>query len=177
MKLNLGCGLQKLEGYVNVDIDPNLKPDEVFDFTRTFPYADESVEEIVAYHVLEHLPKHIHRSIYSEIYRVLVPSGRLVISFPEFLACVENWKTNHKGMRDFWEATLYGRQSSPHDYHVCIMDREMVARELIRCGFGILYKGPEPVEQFNSVIKAEKFQKYSYQEAMAETIYADSRPK
>ena len=174
MKLNLGCGLQKLSGFINVDIDPAVKPDAVFDFTNSFPYQDETIEEVVAYHVLEHIPKFNHDRIYKEIYRVLIPGGKFTLSFPEFRTCVEYWLNNYKGKRDFWEATIYGRQSSPHDFHVAIMDREMVARKLVRAGFGITYKGTEPVELHNSVIRAVKMKKFTYQDALKESLRYDS---
>lgn len=171
IKLNLGCGTNKIEGFINVDIDRDVSPDEIFDFTGKFPYADNSVDEVVAFHVIEHIPKRNHDLIFSEIYRVLVPHGKLILSFPEFPVCVEYWKTNKKGMKEFWEATIYGRQASPFDFHVCITARDDIAVELVRKGFAILYNGPEKYEEFNSVIKAEKVGKFTYQDAMKETLY------
>ena len=170
MKLNLGCGTNKIPGFINVDIDPKVEPDNVFDFVGKFPYEDETVEEIVAYHVFEHIPKASHSAIYDEIYRVLQPDGNFTMSFPEFTSCYENWRGNYRGMKDFWEATMFGRQASPHDFHVCIMERDVVSRELIRRGFGILFKGPEPMEQHNSVVRAVKMKKFTYQEAMKDAI-------
>lgn len=170
MKLNIGCGLCKLDGYLNVDIDPDVQPDVVFDFTGTWPYEKDSVEEIVCYHTIEHLEKWKHQKVFSEAHRVLVPDGLLVISFPEFLACAENWKSNKRGMRDFWEATIFGRQASPHDYHRALMNRDLVSRQLINHGFEIKYCGPEPIEDFNSVIKATKCEIVSYEEILNRSI-------
>ena len=173
MKLNLGCGTNRIEGFINVDIDPSVGADENFSLLGKFPYADESIAEVVAYHILEHIPKHFHSQIYSEIYRVLEPTGKLTLSFPEWSTCVKYYQENYKGMKDFWEATLYGRQATPHDFHVCIMERDNVARELIRQGFEIDFCGTEPVELHNAVVKAHKVKKYTYQEAMKEALYAN----
>ena len=54
MKLNLGCGQNHIDGFLNVDKDgdPEVKVDlEVF----PWPWKDGSVDEIVMYHSLEHM--------------------------------------------------------------------------------------------------------------------------
>lgn len=170
MKLNLGCGFNKLPGYLNIDVDESLQPDQIFDFTKKFPYRDDSVDEIVMYHVIEHIQKVFHPIIFHEIHRVLVPGGTLVVSFPEFLECAKNWQENYRGQRDFWEATIYGRQTSPHDHHVSLMHRDTFSNWLINIGFQTLYVGPEPTETYNSVIKAKKVKPHLYQEAMKQTL-------
>ena len=54
-KLNIGCGLDKRPGYVNIDFSENLHPDLVWDLEHTpWPFEDDAVDEIVAFHVLEH---------------------------------------------------------------------------------------------------------------------------
>ncbi len=55
MKLNLGCGYNKLEGYVNVDIDKKCKPDIVANLEKKLPFKSSSVDEIIMFHSLEHL--------------------------------------------------------------------------------------------------------------------------
>src|SRR3972149_6680848 len=107
MKLNLGCGTSKIDGFVNVDIDSSLSPDQCWDFRRDFPLEKDSVDMIVMYHVIEHIEKKFHYDLLREVQRVLVSEGVFIVSFPEFLKCVENWKSNKNGQRDFWEATLY----------------------------------------------------------------------
>lgn len=83
MRLNLGCGSNKLEGYVNVDRahDPDVKHDlEVF----PWPWADSSVGEILANHILEHLgatPAGFI-GVMKEMYRVCEPGAKVVIVVP-----------------------------------------------------------------------------------------------
>jgi len=52
LKLNLGSGPEKKEGYVNVDVMDGA--DLVHDLTNPLPYPSESVDEIFASHIIEH---------------------------------------------------------------------------------------------------------------------------
>ena len=55
MKLNLGCGKVKLKGYVNCDISKEVNPDKVVDLEKKLPFKTNSIDEIVAHHVIEHV--------------------------------------------------------------------------------------------------------------------------
>ena len=56
MRLNLGCGSNKRDGFVNVDLSPLCDPDMVWNLEETpWPWPDSSVSEVVLIHVLEHL--------------------------------------------------------------------------------------------------------------------------
>lgn len=85
MKLNLGCGRDKRPGYVNVDKHAVLEPDMVVDLEAPpWPFADSTVDEIVAHHVLEHLGQATDTflAIIREMYRVLKPGGTIDIAVP-----------------------------------------------------------------------------------------------
>jgi len=55
LKVQLGCGKNKLSGWVNCDVDPKMKPDKVFDLNSKWPFKDESVDEIYSEFVVEHI--------------------------------------------------------------------------------------------------------------------------
>ncbi|MDB5411112.1 MAG: hypothetical protein JWL84_6024 [Rhodospirillales bacterium] len=85
MKLNLGCGQNKLPGYLNVDKYDTCEPDQVADLeVIPWPFADASADEIVMTHVLEHLGRETETflGIIKELYRVLKPGGQLQIRVP-----------------------------------------------------------------------------------------------
>jgi SAM-dependent methyltransferase len=173
-KLNLGCGDNKIEGYINVDINKTFKPDLILDFcSRPLPYEDNSVDEIVIFHTIEHIPKQKHEFLIHNINKVLKQGGRFIVSYPEFLKCVKNYESNYLGKRDFWEATIYGRQSSPFDFHVCIMDTDRFARVLADFGFGSIEAGPEELEPYNTLLRCEKvFSVTSKDELFKKEVFA-----
>ncbi len=80
IKINLGSGLNKLPGYINIDIRPEVKPDLVCDVEKGLPYDDDSVDEVRAYDFLEHITETV--AVIEDIYRVLKPGGKLSISVP-----------------------------------------------------------------------------------------------
>lgn len=80
MKLNLGCCDAVLPGFVNVDIIAGPGVDQVADLSMPWPWADNSVEFVRAWDIIEHLPDKIKTM--NEIYRVLAPGGRAEIAVP-----------------------------------------------------------------------------------------------
>lgn len=85
MKLNIGSGLKRPPGYINVDIEPRTNPDFVCDLTRErWPFEDNSMEEGICSHVMEHIPNlpepffHFLR----EMYRVAAPGAEIQIAVP-----------------------------------------------------------------------------------------------
>ena len=72
-RLNLGCGLNKFNGYLNVDSSELVKPDQVVDLNVTpWPWKDNEFGHIVAKDVLEHLgdTSDDYMNIIKEMYRV-----------------------------------------------------------------------------------------------------------
>lgn len=168
IKLNLGCGSNKIDGFINIDSEESCKPDLVVDFLKKpLPFERGSISEVVLFHTIEHISKRLHRVLLTNIWNLLEPGGLLIISYPEFLKCVENWKTNYKGKKEFWEATIFGRQLYPSDTHVALMCTEDFTILLESVGFRIVKASPEPLELYNTVVVARKFIKpITYEEAV-----------
>jgi len=81
-KINLGPGVYKERGYINIDVDTSVHPDIVRDVRRGLPFDSNSVDEVRAHHFLEHLEYEEYLFVLSEIYRVLKHSGILDIKVP-----------------------------------------------------------------------------------------------
>ena len=82
MKLNLGCGADYREGYVNADREPG-NVDLIVDLdSPPYPFEDDSVNEVLLQHVLEHVID--VRSVLDELWRISPADGRLVALVPHF---------------------------------------------------------------------------------------------
>lgn len=85
MRLNLGCGQNKLQGFVNVDKMAACKPDQVVDLEAPpWPFADNSAEEVMLSHVLEHLGATAdgYFRVMQELYRVCRDGAKVTIVVP-----------------------------------------------------------------------------------------------
>lgn len=81
VKLDLGCGPRKKEGFIGVDFDDKWPGvDVAADLTKRFPYPDSSVDEIWAHDVIEHLPDRIHTM--NELWRVCKAGAEVNIRVP-----------------------------------------------------------------------------------------------
>lgn len=81
--INLGCGPNILEGFVNIDADwvPGLNI--CCDITRGLPVPDSSVGGIFSEHCLEHLSLEQGRALLRECWRVLAPKSVIRIVVPD----------------------------------------------------------------------------------------------
>lgn len=80
MKLNLGCGIYPLEGYVNIDYVQLPGVDKVADLTKPLDIEDNTVDEVYMSHLFEHI--HNNLDLLSECYRVCKPGARIRIIVP-----------------------------------------------------------------------------------------------
>lgn len=83
VKLNLGCGHRKIEGYVGVDANAKTSACDLACDLRTLPHEDGSVEEIIAVHVIEHFYLWEVQPLLAEWRRVLAPGGKLILEQPD----------------------------------------------------------------------------------------------
>ncbi len=83
LRLDLGCGRSKREGFTGVDILPLEGVDVVHDlFTTPWPFTDDSVQEVFSSHFIEHTPDLI--AFMNELGRVLIPGGTATLIAPYY---------------------------------------------------------------------------------------------
>jgi predicted SAM-dependent methyltransferase len=94
MKLNLGCGKDLKEGYVNIDI-VDYGGNVIHNLNSyPYPFEDNTFEEIYASHVLEHL-NNFHEAV-TELYRISKPDATIRVYAPFFLNTKFFGEPDHK---------------------------------------------------------------------------------
>ncbi len=84
MKLHVGCGTNKLAGWINIDAVKECQPDVVHDLALPLPYADLVADELRAEGVLEHFDKYMRYCIMADWARTLKVGGTMHIGVPDF---------------------------------------------------------------------------------------------
>ena len=80
-KLNLGCGNDYREGYINCDCTNLVKVDKILDLEKIpLPFKDNSIDEIIAYHILEHINNFI--PLMHELHRICKKGAKIYIKTP-----------------------------------------------------------------------------------------------
>ena len=163
MRLNLGCGLDIKQGYVNVDFRKLPGVDVVADLSANWPFKDGCAEEILLLDFLEHFPYRQTSFILMECHRVLADGGTVVIQVPDgehltrALGMIGEYLCNRCGgtmgggefsairpcqkcgqtaeeIADAAMRRLYGGQDYVGNYHQTCFTREMLKRRARDCG-------------------------------------------
>lgn len=113
-KLNLGGGSLRFDGFVNIDLSDTA--DLKHDLRTPLPYKDESVDEIIAVHVIESFYQWEFPGILEDWYRVLKWKGKITIEFSvldKAIGLYLNGSTEKLRTDGHWG--LYGNQTVPCD--------------------------------------------------------------
>ena len=84
VRLHLGCGDIRLEGFINIDVRHTSATDKVMDVSNLAEFDDSSVDLIYASHCLEHFSFRFTLDILCEWNRVLRKGGELILRVPDF---------------------------------------------------------------------------------------------
>lgn len=83
--LNLGCGFDKIQGYINIDADPKVQPDTIINFDQkdiVLPFEDGYFTHIYAAHILEHI---VHLAdLKKELTRIAAVGCKLLVVVPHY---------------------------------------------------------------------------------------------
>ena len=85
LRLNMGCGYNKLDGWVNVDSSRACEPDVVHDLeSLPWPWPDDSADRVRFFHSLEHMGRvpSVFLGMMQELYRVCRNGAEIEIAVP-----------------------------------------------------------------------------------------------
>lgn len=136
IKLDLGAGEISPPGFIPVGRDHNS---EIF----PLPYADESVDEIRASHVLEHFPYRALQAVVLEWTRCLKKGGKLKIAVPDFALLAQGYL---EGKAQPHESYILGGQADANDYHKAMFDRDRLRSLLAGAGLVLIQPWTSEIE-------------------------------
>lgn len=142
IKLNLGCGDDYMEGWINVDAFNKNRVDADFDITN-IPYGDNTVDEIKAFHIIEHFPWSQANRNLREWYRVLKPGGRLWLETPDFTASCQEFANASEEQQVALRGHIFAHAGdTPGQIHYFLYTEHMLMYELVSTGFSTINRIP-----------------------------------
>lgn len=139
LKLHLGCGWKRFDGYINADLHITDATDVICDVTR-LPWPDGSAAVVESHHVIEHISHTKVADALADWHRLLCPGGRLVLECPHFDQAISEYLSGNEDRL----LNIFGRQRFPGDAHLFGYTPERLARMLREAGFSeITEKNPQ----------------------------------
>lgn len=135
-KLNVGCGWDHREGYLNIDFLEVHGPDLVADVRDLHMLPSGHYRELVAQDILEHLERSEIDPALEEWARVLAVGGRLILRVPDLLGVARLLTANRT--IDFHHQMIHallGTQAYNGDYHHATFTELTLRDSLHRAGF------------------------------------------
>lgn len=138
MKLHLGSGKIKLNGWLNVDLDA-AEADMHLDLTAPLPFEDQSVSYIFNEHFIEHVTREEAGSFLKEAHRVLKVNGIIRLSTPDlkYLA-ISYLSKNINEWGELWQPAnpcLFMNEGMRFWGHHFLYDAEELVRTLLEVGY------------------------------------------
>jgi predicted SAM-dependent methyltransferase len=137
LRLNIG-GIEVREGWKILNIQPGPGVDYVGNCATLGQFAEASVDEIYAAHVLEHLGYQQELAgALREMRRVLIPGGVLRLSVPDLDVLCRLFvdPALSTDQRFFVMRMMFGGQIDEHDFHRVGLNWDFLSGYLAKTGF------------------------------------------
>ena len=127
IKLDLGCGKNKQQGFHGVDVLKFDGVDTILDLRQAWPWKDGSVEQAYSSHFIEHLTQDERVHFFNELYRVLIPGGQANLIFPSWSSERAYGDPTHKwppvtGFSFLYLNSQWRDVNAPHTSYTCDFD-------------------------------------------------------
>jgi predicted SAM-dependent methyltransferase len=137
-KLNLGCGFDHREGYLNMDMNAWHNPDLLGDIRKIGFLPEQYYEEILAQDVLEHLPRTDTLRTLAHWNRPLKMGGRILIRVPSVQGVADllrREENQHPAKQEELIQCLFGTQAYTGDFHFTSFTDVLLRHYLEQAGF------------------------------------------
>ena len=149
LRLHLGCGTVRLDGWVNIDLPARAReletpPDLAWDVRRRLPFPDRAARLIYHEHLMEHLTLDEGTRCLRDWLRVLEPEGVLRIATPDLAYLVDRYRGDWRDQA--WlklpEYAFIGTRAEMMNVafrwwdHRYLYDGEELERRMREAGFG-----------------------------------------
>jgi predicted SAM-dependent methyltransferase len=137
IKLHIGCGTKRIDGFVNIDCRYLPTVDEIQNAELLRTYKPNSVDLIYSSHVLEHFGRWKYQHVLQRWYDILKPGGVLRLAVPNFEAICDYYKQH--GDLSVLIGLLYGGQDYTENFHYVTFDFNTLSNTLKQIGFQQIY--------------------------------------
>ena len=140
IRLNLGCGDDVKPGWINVDTYNEAA--DVKSDVKSFDCPDNSVDIVLASHIIEHLQFSEAYDVLLKWKRMLKPGGKLIVETPDFLATCRDFVNADEA----WRVQLYGQFFAtpwiPGQVHYFLYTETQLSGTLAQCGYRNIVRVP-----------------------------------
>lgn len=145
--VNLGAGENQIPGACNLDRRPLPGIDVVAD-AKQLPFADNSVDELIANGLLEHFPVSETEDLLDEWTRVLKPGGKIRIETPDLKELCRQFYKGKLSV-DSLVSSLYGEEGDSENSHKSGFDEDKL-RSLLKS------KGIQKIERVTEEVSPDR---------------------
>ena len=159
MKLHIG-GEQVKEGWAILNAQPKPGVDHTGDICDLSQFANDSVEEIYASHVLEHVPQNRVLDALKGIHRILQPAGKFYVSVPDLDVLAHTFisPSASPNVKFHVMRMMFGGQIDAFDFHYFGWNELFLSDFLRQAGFRQLQR----VESFGLFTDTSDYKPYGF---------------
>jgi hypothetical protein len=168
MKLNIGCGYNRIAGYINIDSSPGAPADKIMS-AHDLDFSTASVEEIKALQLIEHLGFFKTKYFITECRRVLEPGGRLIIETPDIAKTFEIFLNGGEDIKEAALGWVFGSETKGMSHLYCF-PADLLADVIKEAGFEIIEAGSFYFQPNRPALRFEAIKKNSHEADLSATL-------
>ena len=133
MRIQVGCGNDKRQGYVNIDSSKEVNPDVVWNLEKTpLPFKDNEINFVLANHVMEHIENFI--PLMHDLHRVCKPNSIIKIRTPFYSSWGQFNDPTHRRFFTLFTFEYFKKNNYSHEVSC---NKDMFFPKKIKINYGI----------------------------------------